>query len=135
MLWIPIATPPAELHIFDNVGGIRHPFTPTSIRNSKVSVESGVWRDEPYVGIILGGTERAWRCDELRAIELFYMMPAKGSGHVAIIVSAENMERHRQSITSSNHFGKDLLEWSRQVLHAFDRAGITIKENNEGFDV
>jgi hypothetical protein len=132
--WVGIPAVPLEIHVNDFMGEPSHPFTPKEISENKTGKENGIWVKEPYIGIILGITEHAWRIDQLKSIESFFVLPAKGSGHVAMAAIIEGAGAGGQSIIINNHFNQKHLDWVRDVLLKFEALGVKTKDNDEGYD-
>jgi len=129
-----IPTVPLEIHVHDFMGESSHPLTPSEIRENKTGKENGIWVQEPYIGIILGITEHAWRLDQIKSIESYVMQPAKGSGHVAMAAMTEAAATDGQTIITNKHFNQKHLDWVRNVLSKFEELGIKTKENDQGHD-
>jgi hypothetical protein len=136
--WYDIGTVPVTAHIQDYNHNPEHPLTPTEVREravlSKTKLGAAVWRKSPFVGIMLGITERTWKENQLESIELSFIKPEKGAGDVTITAKSSGDKWPDMFIITTKSYDENILTWCRQLLKTLEKVEINTIETDNGMD-
>lgn len=133
--WIVLAPRPVGVGFPPGILSVDNPLTPDTIRlnfnaNCKVH-ETIVWSNGQHCGVKIEDHEIAWRPEEGKLLDIFFVRPAKGNGCVSLAITTTM----RSMTIFVADYSDEILEWTREIVLAIKNVStVEIRETDNGFD-